>query len=336
MHLHGKFGLRYNRPTTRVPVRIVDSTETDEDFAARQKEAGKEHVVNRRLNNISKRVREEIDTRLWAAMYLQYLTGRIYVTDLVRIRLSDLPDLQNLSLSDEGLSLSPSGEHVEQPFEHLAVELQIQILEQRLGDACIGTEALWTTLNQLICQLTSGNDLSSLGRVPNNHDADISEQPPDSCIAFRAFNDHSQARYFVKGDIRCGRWQEFNFNEPPTRVGARKHIEGAHIPTNYISISTSPRRIWNFLDGTTPTDMRIAVIDLRVLDRLGIAYGSTTDDLGFGNINGNRTEYATKHHVLVMGWIPSRSILGLLSTQSFKELLQESRFDISGATGRSI
>jgi hypothetical protein len=83
------------------------------------------------------------------------------------------------------------------------------------------------------------------------------------------------------------------------------------------------------------TTQKIAVIDLRVLQRLGIAYGSTTDDLGFRNIGDNRTEYATKHHILVAGWIPNRSILGFLSRESFNELLKEARIDTPGGTGRS-
>jgi hypothetical protein len=67
---------------------------------------------------------------------------------------------------------------------------------------------------------------------------EISEHPSDNYIAFRVFDDHSQARYFSKGDIRCGNWQEFNVNEHLTRVGAENHILGARISTNYISIST--------------------------------------------------------------------------------------------------
>lgn len=119
------------------------------------------------------------------------------------------------------------------------------------------------------------------------------------------------------------------------RLGAENHIRGARISTNYISISTSPRRLWNFVGHHMSTTQKIAVIDLRVLQRLGIAYGSTTDDLGFRNIGDNRIEYATKHHILVAGWIPNRSILGFLSRESFNELLKEARIDTPGGTGRS-
>ncbi|KAH7247254.1 uncharacterized protein BKA55DRAFT_676723 [Fusarium redolens] len=208
-----------------------------------------------------------------ATMYLQYLMERIHITALVHIDFSDLPNLQNLSLSDVIPSLSPRGEPIQQPFEDLSLDLQIQILDRRLLDACIGTEAIWATLNELVGKLTS----------------EISEHPPDSYIAFRVFDDHSQARYFSKGDIRCGNWQEFNVNEHLTRVGAENHIRGARISTNYISISTSPRRLWNFVGKHKSTTQKIVVIDLRVLQRLGIAYGSTTDDLGFRNIGDNRT-----------------------------------------------
>jgi hypothetical protein len=51
-------------------------------------------------------------------------------------------------------------------------------------------------------------------------------------------------------------------------------------------------------------DQTIAVIDLQVLRRLGIAYGSSTDDLGFRHLNktnGTGTLFATKHHILVLG-----------------------------------
>ncbi|KAI3567895.1 hypothetical protein IWW34DRAFT_839166 [Fusarium oxysporum f. sp. albedinis] len=250
-------------------------------------------------------------------MYLQYLIERIHTTALVHINFSDLPNLQNLSLSDETPSPSPRGELIQQPFEDLSLDLQIQILNRRLLDACIGREAIWATLNELVGKLTS----------------EISEHPPDSSIAFRVFDDHCQARYFSKGDIRCGNWQEFNVNEPLTRLGAENHIRGARISTNYISISTSPLRLWNFVGQHMSTTQKIAVIDLRVLQRLGIAYGSTTDDLGFRNIGDNGTEYATKHHILVAGWIPNRSILGFLSRESFNKLLKEARIDTPGGTG---
>jgi hypothetical protein len=81
------------------------------------------------------------------------------------------------------------------------------------------------------------------------------------------------------------------------------------------------------------------VIDLRVLKRLGIAHGSTTEDLGFRHQNktyGTGTEFATKHHILVLGWLPSRSIAGVLSMEQFEKLLGESDIDVSGPSGSSF
>lgn len=153
---------------------------------------------------------------------------------------------------------------------------------------------------------------------------DISERPSDTDIAFRIFNDHSQAQFFERtGDIRCSNWREFDIKKNLKRAGAENHTMCASGPTNYISISTSPRRLWNIVSkGGSEGSPKIAVIDLRILRRLGIAFGSTTDDLGF------RIEYATKHHLLVVGWVPTRSILGFLSTTRFHSLLQASQINI--------
>jgi hypothetical protein len=151
-----KYGLRYNRPTRRQPFPFEDSSETIEIFTQRKNENREEMAANRRLNDISKQVREEIDTRLWATMYFQYLIERIHTTALVHIDFSDLPNLENLSLSDENPSPSPRGELIQQPFEDLSLDLQIQILNRRLLDACIGAEAIWATLNELVGKLTSG------------------------------------------------------------------------------------------------------------------------------------------------------------------------------------
>lgn len=168
------------------------------------------------------------------------------------------------------------------------------------------------------------------------HVIEICEDPPDNYIGFRVFNDQNQARIFRTGDIRCGNWQEFDIKQELTRKGAEDHITQARVPTNYISISTSPRRLWNLLNKWGATKQEIVVIDLRVLQRLGIAYGSTKDDLGFSNTGMKRTAYATKHHVLVLGWIPCRSVLGFISRETFEELLEEAHIDISTETSKPI
>ncbi|KAF7551837.1 hypothetical protein G7046_g7602 [Stylonectria norvegica] len=326
----GKFGLWTDRwPFAIMPIHI--GVKNDGGSAQQREDAEKRKTIRRELNAKSEEVREEIETRLWASMYLQYLVKRINATERVRIDLSDrdriessdrvriessdLPDIQSLRVSDEGHS--PSVDDARGRFQELPLEIQRYVLEQRRKDARIGTEATWVTLDMLIHQLTSG----------------ITDHPSDGDIAFRIFNDDSQARYFQsRGDIRCGNWQDFNIKKTLQRESAKAHIKGDHTPTDYISVSTSPRRLWNLLDKkNSQACQTIAVIDLRILRRLGIAYGSTTDDLGFQYRN--RTEFATKHHALVLGWIPSHSILGFLSNAEFRELLHESQIDTSLSAG---
>lgn len=156
MPSHGKYGLRFNRSTKSKPVGFADSSEPEEELAERQSESRIRNAANDSLNSKSKRVKEEIETRLWAAMYLQYLMERIPAAEPVSIRLTDLPDLSKLSLSETTFSPSPPRQPLEQTFEHLSVEHQIQILDRRLLDACLGTEAIWAALSRLICFLTSG------------------------------------------------------------------------------------------------------------------------------------------------------------------------------------
>lgn len=165
----------------------------------------------------------------------------------------------------------------------------------------------------------------------------ICGKPEENDIAFRVFNKKSHSRFFeTSGDIRCSNWQQFDINQPLERKHAEGHIEDATgKPTNYISISTSPLRLWNLVKYNVKCgrkDQHIAVIDLRVLRRLGIGYGSTTEDLKFSHLNksnGTGTQGATKHHVLVLGWLPPSSILGFLSIEKFRSLLVESQIDTS-------
>ncbi|KAL2208258.1 hypothetical protein CC79DRAFT_1334029 [Sarocladium strictum] len=310
-----KFDLWFKRhPTISSLLRMADSNETDESFHERKREHNELKAINRRLNNLNTEVRELIDTRLWATMYLNYFITRIHTTTTADIEFNDLPKLGKLSVKDEPLPTPPSlKEKYEPPFHEESLELQVQILKQRLKDAHIGVDAIWATLEDLINTLTS----------------EIDETPPDTCIGFRVFDDQSQARLFPTGDIRCGNWQEFDVKQELIRKRAEDHITQAWGPTDYISISTSPRRLWNLVHKRRPKEKKLAVIDLRVLQRLGIAYGSTTDDLGFRNTGMNRTEYATKHHVLVLGWIPRRSMLGFISSETFAGLLEEAHIDTS-------
>lgn len=163
-------------------------------------------------------------------------------------------------------------------------------------------------------------------------------------MAFRVFNDKSHSPFFAsREDIRCSNWQQFDISQPQQREEAENHIASpwSTAPTNYISISTSPRRIWNIVLAIKDTDLvraaqqKIAVIDLRVLRRLGIAYGSSTDDLGFHHFNRTKdtgTKFATKHHILVLGWLPPQCILGFLSIKQFEALLEQFQIDTSSSS----
>lgn len=165
---------------------------------------------------------------------------------------------------------------------------------------------------------------------------DIPGDPEDVEIAFRLFKDDSHAPFFAdRKDIRCSNWQQFDISQPQEKKEAENHIICLSKPTNYISISTSPRRIWNLaIKNHDRVDQKIAVLDLRVLRRLGIAYGSSTDDLGFEHLNktnGTGTMFATKHHILVLGWLPPCCILGFLSIKQFEALLEQAQIDNSSS-----
>ncbi len=162
--------------------------------------------------------------------------------------------------------------------------------------------------------------------------ADIDPFAQDTDIALRIYDDKAHAPYFKnRKDIRYSNWQNFDLAKRLNKGEAEKHIENVPLPTDYISISTSPKRSWNwYIRANDNAQKNIAVIEIRILRRLGIAYGSSTQDLGFKHLNkvhGTGTLFATKHHYLVLGWIPSRSILGILSSAQFEGLFQES--DIS-------
>lgn len=136
---------------------------------------------------------------------------------------------------------------------------------------------------------------------------DISHSLKDSDVDFRVFHDESQSRFFEDtGDIRCGNWQNLRLDNILTRHKAEGHIKGDEFPTDYISISTSPRRTWNYLLRNRKKNARnqeVALIDLRVLKRIGIALGSCTEDLGFEYYNsnlGSGTIFATRQHFLVL------------------------------------
>ncbi|KAI9730921.1 MAG: hypothetical protein M1818_007995 [Claussenomyces sp. TS43310] len=311
-----QFDLKCNRPEGCIALRFADDDETDEAFNQRKQDRDQTNKDNALLNARSRDVREELSEGHWALMYLQHLANRINQTDRVRIDLSDLPPITSLSVSDPKLSYSIS--LPPPPRYEASIEQHIEVLEQRRKDAQIGKEASWAALTSSALALTSG----------------MQGNPSDIDIAFRLFNDDSHARFFAdREDIRCSNWHKFDINQPPERKGAENHITSVEIPTNYISISTSPRRIWNLATkNLLKAKQRIAVIDLRVLSRLGIAYGSSTDDLKLRHWNQKYetgTKFATKHHTLVLGWLPPVSILGFLSIEQFEALLKQSQIDDS-------
>lgn len=109
--------------------------------------------------------------------------------------------------------------------------------------------------------------------------------------------------YDERGDIRCGNWRTFDptrwFNWNPNETEA--HIQGSKklTPhgTSFISISTSPRRTHNLLRNFDRRMVdKIAVIDLRVLRRLGIPLKSTEHMVA---------SWSTEHYYLVQGWVPA-------------------------------
>jgi hypothetical protein len=329
MWTNDNFDLRYSRPTPPLgvvtkAVRFSGSNETDEMLLQREqrypeedRQRDEQSKINEILNKKSRQVGEEIHKRLWPLIYLQYLINRISDTRQVKIDFDNLPDIESLSVSGSQDPSSASTKAVDNtPFDKLSINIQMDILEQRQKDARIGMQAAWASLSRLIDLLTSG----------------ITEPPSHIDIALRLFTDKSFSHFFEDTrDIRCSNWKQFHIDDTLTRKGAEEHIEGrSKVPSNYISISLSPRRIWNIVFKEDKALYKIAVIDLRVLKRLGIAYASTTDDLHFSprdDRRGTGTTYATKHHYLVHGWLPPRSILSVLSCTEFERLLKASQIN---------
>ena len=153
MPSHGEFGLWDNRLTNWGPVRSPN--ESDEGFHHRHNKANERKTADRRLNKLNMEVRAEIDTRLWAIMYAQYLVKRVRNTDTVHIEFTDLPSIARLSMGDS-VPAPPLNEPLKPPFQDQPLEIQLQILEWRLKDARLGVGAIWTTLVELTFTLTSG------------------------------------------------------------------------------------------------------------------------------------------------------------------------------------
>ena len=139
MASHHDFDLLSGR-RKRWPVRRHDSDETDKAFAQRQQLWDQRNKNNALLNAKSRAVRDELDERLRALMYLQHLAHRVNRTDLVRIHFSDLLPISSLSVDNpEGISVS-----LPEPLKYdTSIEQHIKVLERRRKDAQIGKEATW-------------------------------------------------------------------------------------------------------------------------------------------------------------------------------------------------
>ncbi|KAI1461767.1 hypothetical protein F4805DRAFT_244590 [Annulohypoxylon moriforme] len=282
----------------------------------------KEHDIredsggNFSVNSKSEEMGEEASTRRWAIMYQGHLDRRIVNKDPIGFHFDDddLPDLAALSITDDDDDDGPcSISSVETPTEDSSLPPETE-------------HTSWSSLHKSIVELSS----SVLGDPTAS----------DNEIAFRVFDDDSKSKYFEnEHDIRCGNWQEFDINKGLVRREAKRHIEGDKVfpsGTDYISISTSPLRALNVANWRRDISKdqqlpKIAIIDLRILGRLGIAHGSTINDLGFTHHNkrqGTGTKYATEHHRLVVGWLPCCSILGILSYEQFIKLLVDSNMDV--------
>ncbi|KAL2069034.1 hypothetical protein VTL71DRAFT_15372 [Oculimacula yallundae] len=332
---YNQLDLYTNRGENKRALRSKGSVETDEALAQKQLLLDQKNKDNALLNLKSRAVIDRLAERRWAQMYLLHLVSRVTQTQRVMIHFSKyLPGIEALSIDDS----KDSGPIIpiiasQKPKYKESVESYLEVLEQRESDARIGMETCWLTLNTLCNALKSG--------LRNNVYIDIKDHPQDDDVAFRLTKSDSHSKFFAdRGDIRCSNWQNFDINQRFKKGGAISHIEECHIVTDYVSISTSPGRTWNYINyinkkqEVTKTPVlpkaQVAIIDLRVLRRLGIAYGSTTTDLGFKHYNKSNdtgVKYATKHHALVIGWLPRQCILGFVSISQFENLLVQS--DIS-------
>lgn len=142
----------------------------------------------------------------------------------------------------------------------------------------------------------------------------LSETPPTSHLGFGFFARESRARLYPERDIRCENWQDFNVGRNRTTEETKNHIRGFDDKsTDYCkSLATSPLRIWSLADKWGIKTQGILIIDLRVWQRLGIPFGSTTEDLGFCGTGMTKTKYGAKHRVAATGWNPAHSMADFL------------------------
>lgn len=141
-------------------------------------------------------------------------------------------------------------------------------------------------------------------------------------MAFRLTTPNSNCQYFEsQNDIRCSNWRDFDLCQQITREEVKTHVDGDTArPGSLISICRSPRRFWNIArqHSNGGADCTVTMIDMRLMERLGIRYADTFSELGC------HSKYATHYHVVVQGWIPSRCILGTISGAQFDKLYRGS------------
>ncbi len=157
MALNGRFGLICNRVDNSRVCRFSDSSETEEDILLRDQRLQEKNKTNRRLNNLSKGVRRELNEREWASVYLEHLAGRVNEDAEVRIEFHNMPDTGSLSVDDNrDLYASGDAEELHEQKSRATTDLQLSILQQRRRDAKIGQERAWRTLECLAHKLALG------------------------------------------------------------------------------------------------------------------------------------------------------------------------------------
>lgn len=316
------FGLWHSGRRHIVPTFAKDD-EIIEEFSQRRQETLEHTNAVSELSATGREIDTNIHETAWAAEYATYFTKRIHRSNRILIEVwepSDInfPDMSRLTLGGDDTGTTSNHSN----FDDLPYDVHMRILETRRKEYQIMLAWTWDFVKALTRELTCSEFLV-MCRISCQTIIvkAIDGLPEDDVIAFRLFDHSSKASFFSRtGDFRCANWRNFKIEQPRLRQSAKNHTKGEDAElTDYISVSTSPRRIPNFTRYNANTRQRtIAAIDLRVLRRLGIAYSSTWDDLNL------RCDYATQHHLLVLGWIPRESILGFLSPHQFHTVLGQS------------
>ncbi|KAH7353323.1 hypothetical protein B0T11DRAFT_300480 [Plectosphaerella cucumerina] len=298
---YGPMHLRENRPQKGIDLpsglsRLSIGNVHDPTIRQRQEKLKKENDEVAKLNMMSKQVKEEICANLWATMYWKHLISRFISKDLVFIELSPnrrslLPDVTKSSPASDTQRPLPREEHnnaAQEAFlEDETFTVQFEVLQRRYLDACEMAKPIWEGVERTMDMLIE----------------DILGDPSEDEFAFRAFHKDKQAKFFEsRGDMRCGNWHNFDIGNSFAWQEADDH------------------RLWNIMKKFDWWKNAIAIIDLRVLKRLGIAYGSTKGN-GHGELGLCGSGFANEEELLVAGWIPSRAIKGFLSYTQFKDLL---------------